>query len=532
MARVPALPLRADILLCATLFEELEDGISEEFLQQHTGLQDLGEVKSLELTVDAVGAGQRVECLGELLPNLQQLRLSQSHICTVRDLGINLTTLRVLWLSRCSLQDLGGISALSALEELYVSFNDVKDLSPLVCHEVLQVLDLEGNLVEDFEEVRSLEALVTLRELNLSLNPFWKREAITRKQVLEALPQIETLDDLPRSLVEVVDEETLLESSLLDVDVFSMKLAEADPCKNAEWDEEFNEDSESEAEDITSPAQRGPALQPLCIEGSGPEVECSEAVALLRAERARITEEVAARRSAGPSSPKASILAPEEPTEQDLVVEALKRAARPAPSLWSFRGSTGRSAEVHRRPNTGFFPQRRDCGGWSAASSSTAYRPTTASSSASSGRSAMFSYGQDLEPGSDLTAGDDGSALVGNPLAAIRRRRRTAASRGEGGLEIRDLLRRFEASAGQVEEPSPQPEGPVPRPTTSDVRIRRGGAVVADTGDAAGSQRCMTAPAKRPSTRGGLSQGSGGLGALGRTLPSFATRAGEVLLCE
>ncbi|CAE7812107.1 LRRC56, partial [Symbiodinium necroappetens] len=104
----------------------------------------------------------------------------------------------VLWLCRCSLQDLGGITVLPVLEELYVSFNDVSDLSPLLSHEALQILDMEGNLVDDFEEIQSLEVVSTLRELDISLNPVRKQEAVTRERILEALPHLEVLDTIPR----------------------------------------------------------------------------------------------------------------------------------------------------------------------------------------------------------------------------------------------------------------------------------------------------------------------------------------------
>lgn len=207
---VPTLPLRQDVLLSNSLFEELDDGFSEDFLREHTGVYDLQEVEFLDLKVDAVGAGQRVECLGELLPNLRQLRLSQSHICTVRDLGTSLQNLRVLWLCRCSLQDLGGICVLPVLEELYVSFNDITYLSPLELHDSLQILDLEGNLVDDIAEVQSLGAVTTLRELNLNSNPVVKQEGMSRQIILDMLPQLQVLDDLPRDGARFVESDLVV----------------------------------------------------------------------------------------------------------------------------------------------------------------------------------------------------------------------------------------------------------------------------------------------------------------------------------
>jgi Leucine-rich repeat (LRR) protein len=186
------------VLLSNSIFEELsEAGISEEFLKHHSGAEDLSQVEHLDLQVDATSGGQHVELIGQLMPSLQELRLNESSIPSVRDLGTGLANLRILFLCRSSLQDLGGISALSSLEELYVSFNDIKEIYHLVTHESLQVLDLEGNLVSDFGEVQSLQALGTLRDLNLSANPVWRVEGVSRERVVRALPQLEVLDDLP-----------------------------------------------------------------------------------------------------------------------------------------------------------------------------------------------------------------------------------------------------------------------------------------------------------------------------------------------
>lgn len=104
------------------------------------------------------------------------------------------------------------------LEELYVSFNDVRELSPLLTHEALHVLDLEGNLIEDFNEVKALKAVPTLREINLSLNPFLKSGNLSRADVLNDLPQIEVLDDLPRDSTEEEEEPVEFTQSALPLE--------------------------------------------------------------------------------------------------------------------------------------------------------------------------------------------------------------------------------------------------------------------------------------------------------------------------
>lgn len=62
---------------------------------------------------------------------------------------------------------------LSALlpQELYASYNDVSDLSPLCLLEQLEVLDLEANSVDDREQLRYLQLCPRLATLTLEGNP-------------------------------------------------------------------------------------------------------------------------------------------------------------------------------------------------------------------------------------------------------------------------------------------------------------------------------------------------------------------------
>lgn len=55
-------------------------------------------------------------------------------------------------------------------QELYVSYNNVSDLSPLCLLEQLEVLDLEGNDVEDLGQVRYLQLCPRLAVLTLEGN--------------------------------------------------------------------------------------------------------------------------------------------------------------------------------------------------------------------------------------------------------------------------------------------------------------------------------------------------------------------------
>jgi hypothetical protein len=184
--------LGVDVVASASAFEVLGHGITDEYLRHHCGTDDLEDVNRLEITVNA--DEQPIESLGTSCPFLQELKLTDSYVPSIRALGIALTNLRVLWLPRVGLVELFGMSALPQLEELYVSFNEIDDLNALSYHENLQVVDLEGNNVSDWDEVDTLETLPQLRELTLQGNPLSSRPDYARK-VCEKLPDLEMLDD-------------------------------------------------------------------------------------------------------------------------------------------------------------------------------------------------------------------------------------------------------------------------------------------------------------------------------------------------
>ncbi|XP_044049829.1 leucine-rich repeat-containing protein 56 isoform X2 [Siniperca chuatsi] len=131
--------------------------------------------------------------------------MNNSMILSVRDLGTTLSHLQVLWMSRCSLRDLDGISTFSSLKELYVAYNNVSDLSQVGMLENLQLLDLEGNDVDDLVQVQYLGLCGKLQILTLEGNPVCVCPNPTaiqiadysyRAAVRELVPQLRHLDDL------------------------------------------------------------------------------------------------------------------------------------------------------------------------------------------------------------------------------------------------------------------------------------------------------------------------------------------------
>nr|XP_051686874.1 leucine-rich repeat-containing protein 56 isoform X2 [Oryctolagus cuniculus] len=170
------------------------------------GEDDLQLVRVLEMCVDT-----RESSLGNFgvhLPSLNQLKLNGSRLGSLRDLGSSLGRLQVLWLARCGLADLDGVGSMPALKELFVSYNNISDLSPLCLLEHLEVLDLEGNSVEDLGQVGYLRLCPRLATLTLEGNlvclrpdpgpaskapPGYNYRAAVRRLV----PQLQLLDEVP-----------------------------------------------------------------------------------------------------------------------------------------------------------------------------------------------------------------------------------------------------------------------------------------------------------------------------------------------
>lgn len=73
----------------------------------------------LELSVDT--SVTSLGNFGVYLHHLTQLRLYNSYIQSIRDLGTSLNLLKVLWMARCQLRDLDGLAALPSLQVIVSS---------------------------------------------------------------------------------------------------------------------------------------------------------------------------------------------------------------------------------------------------------------------------------------------------------------------------------------------------------------------------------------------------------------------------
>nr|XP_020835084.1 leucine-rich repeat-containing protein 56 isoform X3 [Phascolarctos cinereus] len=125
-------PLIKDNDSAEVLFEEY---LSPSKLQALAQVEDLQQVTALEMCVDT-----REYSLGNFgahLPNLSQLKLNNSLLASIRDLGTSLSHLQILWMLRCGLADLDGISSLHSLKA--PDYNYRAEVKKLIPH--LQFLD-------------------------------------------------------------------------------------------------------------------------------------------------------------------------------------------------------------------------------------------------------------------------------------------------------------------------------------------------------------------------------------------------------
>uniref|UniRef100_A0A8C0K1Y1 Leucine rich repeat containing 56 n=1 Tax=Canis lupus dingo TaxID=286419 RepID=A0A8C0K1Y1_CANLU len=184
----------------------VQEYLSPARLRALAQVDDLGLVNMLEMCVNT--RENSLGNFGKHLPKLSQLKLNGSCLGSVRDLGTSLGCLQVLWLARCGLTDLDGVGSFLALKELYVSYNNISDLSPLCLLEELEVLDLEGNSVDDLGQVRYLQLCPRLATLTLEGNLVCLRPGPSpsskvprgynyRAEVRKLIPQLQVLDEVP-----------------------------------------------------------------------------------------------------------------------------------------------------------------------------------------------------------------------------------------------------------------------------------------------------------------------------------------------
>lgn len=200
----------------------MDEHLSPRKLKILAGVDDLHQVKALEMRVDTreISLGN----FGVHLPNLRELKLNNSLLVSVRDLGTSLSRLHVLWMARCGLSDLDGISSCSSLKELYIAYNNISDLSQLTWLDHLEVLDLEGNNIEDINQMQYLRLCCKLSHLTVEGNLICLKPNAEsaeepdynyRAEVKKLIPHLKYLDRIPASQTALSPSKKMHEDSLI-----------------------------------------------------------------------------------------------------------------------------------------------------------------------------------------------------------------------------------------------------------------------------------------------------------------------------
>ena len=152
---------------------------------------NINDLKSLnKLSIKVNGSYGLLNQFGQRLTELIYLKLNNSFIQNINDLGTNFNNLKILQINDCKLKDLSGIICFEHLEILEAKNNQISDLIELEMCSSIKKLDLENNLIENMENIYFLSSLDGLEYLNLLKNPIKDYE----KKLKELLPNIKELN--------------------------------------------------------------------------------------------------------------------------------------------------------------------------------------------------------------------------------------------------------------------------------------------------------------------------------------------------
>ena len=185
----------------SNFMRQIVDNENDKFLNGDINVIDYVLAKYLKLNITEIqnlrklnikinGSYGLLNQFGQRLINLKFLKLNDSFIQSIDDLGSNFKNLKILQINNCKLKDLSGIICFEQLEILEAKNNEISDLIELEMSTSLVKLNLENNLIEDEQNIYFLSSLDNLEYLNLLGNPLKNYE----KKIKELLPNLKELD--------------------------------------------------------------------------------------------------------------------------------------------------------------------------------------------------------------------------------------------------------------------------------------------------------------------------------------------------
>ncbi|XP_016671985.2 protein phosphatase 1 regulatory subunit 7 [Gossypium hirsutum] len=132
------------------------------------------------------------------MKDLNTLVLSRNPMTEIGNSLVKLKSITKFSASNCQIQAIeSSLKCCVELKELRLSHNDIKSLpSELSCNKKLQNLDLGNNLISQWSELKALDSLVHLKNLNLQGNPIAEKDKLAKK-VKRLLPNLHIFNARP-----------------------------------------------------------------------------------------------------------------------------------------------------------------------------------------------------------------------------------------------------------------------------------------------------------------------------------------------
>jgi Leucine-rich repeat (LRR) protein len=121
------------------------------------GITEIQNLKKLRIRIN--GSYGLLNQFGQRLINLQFLKLNDSFIQSIDDLGSNFSNLKILQINNCKLKDLSGIICFEQLEIFETKNNEISDLIELEMSTTIVKLNLENNLIENEQNIYFLSSM-------------------------------------------------------------------------------------------------------------------------------------------------------------------------------------------------------------------------------------------------------------------------------------------------------------------------------------------------------------------------------------
>ena len=141
------------------------------------------------------------------LTNCEWLSLSTNAIDKM--VRLELPNLKILSLARNKVKKIDGLQAVAgSLEQLWLSYNEIREVDGVLCCPKLRVLYLSNNNIKDWGEIEKLRSISTLEDILLVGNPIYSDDSIAdpqaaRIRVIQCIPHIQKIDGVVVTPVEV-----------------------------------------------------------------------------------------------------------------------------------------------------------------------------------------------------------------------------------------------------------------------------------------------------------------------------------------